>query len=111
MNEDDGADDFDDVGVVVQGGLFFTDQLEGIARWSAVFPDSNRANDQDYSDVALGMNYYIVPESHAAKFTAVVVYAFDATNDSIVATSNGHNLFASDEDGQIGLTFQLQLLF
>jgi hypothetical protein len=111
MNEDDGADDFDDVGVVVQGGLFFTDQLEGIARWSAVFPDSNRANDQDYSDVALGMNYYIVPESHAAKFTAAVVYAFDATNDSIVATSNGHNLFASDEDGQIGLTFQLQLLF
>ncbi len=111
MNEDDGTDDFDDMGVVVQGGLFFTDQLEGIARWSAVFPDSSRTNDQDYSDLALGVNYYIVPESHAAKFTAAVVYAFDATTDSIVSTSNGHNIFASDEDGQVALTFQLQLLF
>ena len=111
MNQDDGTDDFDDMGVVVQGGLFFTDQLEGIARWSAVFPDSNRANDQDYSDLSLGMNYYIVPESHAAKFTAAVVYSFDATSESIVSTSTGHNLLASDEDGQIALTLQLQLLF
>lgn len=111
MNEDDGTDDFDDVGVVVQGGLFFTDQLEGIARWSAVFPDSERTDDEDYSDVALGLNYYIVPESHAAKLTAAVVYAFDATSESIVSTSTGHNLLASDEDAQIGLTLQLQLLF
>lgn len=111
MNRDDGADDFDDMGMVVQGGLFFTDQLEGIARWSAVFPDSDRANDQDYSDLSLGMNYYIIPESHAAKLTAAVVYSFDATNDSIVSTSTGHNLLASDDDGQIALTLQLQLLF
>ncbi len=111
MNEDDGTDDFDDMGVVVQGGVFFTDQFEAIARWSAVFADSDRVNDEDYSDLALGMNYYIVPESHAAKFTAAVVYAFDATTESIVSTSTGHNLLASDEDGQIGLTFQLQLLF
>ena len=111
MSSDDGTDDFHDFGAVVQGGYFFTDQIEGIARWSAVFADGDRTADDDYSDLALGVNYYMVPESHAAKFTAAVVYAFDATTDSIVSTSTGHNLLPDSEDGQIALTFQVQLLF
>lgn len=111
LSTDDGTDDFDDFGLVVQGGVFFTDRLEGIARWSSVFADGDRANGDDYSDLALGVNYYIVPESHAAKFTAAVVYSFDATTDSVVSTSTGHNLLPDSEDGQIALTFQLQLLF
>lgn len=111
-HSDDGADSFSDYGAVVQGGLFVSDQTELFARWSAVFADSGRgATGEDYSDLTLGLNRYLVPESHAAKFTLGVTYSFDATAESIVQTSTGHNLLSDSEDGQIGVTAQLQVLF
>jgi hypothetical protein len=109
---DTGAAAFDDFGAVVQAGLFVTDDAEVFARWSGVFGDSSRgATGEGYSDISLGMNYYLAPESHAAKFTLAMTYTLDPTTGSIVRTSNGHNLFNDSEDGQIGVTAQLQLLF
>lgn len=111
-NTDAGATGFDDTGAVLQGGVFVSDQAELFARWSAVFADSGRgATGDDYSDITAGLNYYLVPESHAAKFTVGVTYSLDATTTSIVPTSTGHNLFADAEDGQIAITSQVQFLF
>jgi hypothetical protein len=109
---DDGTATLEDFGALVQGGLFVSDQAELFARWSAVFPDSERgATGEDYSDVGVGVNYYIVPESHAAKLTVGVNYTLDATSESIVSTSTGHNLLADSEDGQVAVTAQFQFLF
>lgn len=111
-NTDDGTTTFDDLGAVLQGGVFVSDATELFARYSGVFADSSRgATGGDYSDVSVGLNHYLIPESHAAKFSLSVTYSLDATTESIVRTSNGHNLFNDSEDGQIGVTAQLQVLF
>jgi len=111
-NTDTGVAEFDDFGIVVQGGVFLADQDEVFARWDEIFPDdANGATNQNFSRVTVGWNHYMVPESHAAKFTLDLGYALDSTTDSIVKTSDGHNLLADSEDGQISITAQFQLLF
>lgn len=110
---DTGAVTIDDSGLVVQGGFFVADSDELFARYSAVFAgsDNGPGSDQDYSDVTVGWNHYLVPESHAAKFTLAGTYSFDATTTSVVSTSDGHNLLPDSEDGQFGIIAQLQFLF
>jgi len=116
QNVDNGTTDNDDLGVVVQGGVFVSDQDELFARWDAIFPDSNRAPaDEDFNALGFGWNHYFVAESHAAKLTIQVDYYLDASDggSTIVSTSSsgGHNLLSSTEDGQFGLTAQMQFLF
>jgi len=109
---DTGAVEFDDYGVVAQGGFFVSDQNEIFARYDAVLPDDDRgATGDEFNSVTVGWNHYMVPESHAAKFTLDLRYYLDATTTSIVSTSDGHNLLADSEDGQFGLTAQMQFLF
>lgn len=111
-NTDTAASSFDDSGALIQGGVFVSDQTELFARWSAIFADSSRgATGEDYSDITAGLNYYLVPESHAAKFTLGVTYSLDATTTSIVPTSTGHNLLSDAEDGQLAIISQVQFLF
>jgi len=114
-NMDTGAaTDMDDFGVVVQGGVFVSDRDELFARWDAVFPDtSNAPADEDFNALTFGWNHFFVPESHAAKLTIDLNYYLDATSTSIVSTSSsgGHNLLSSTEDGQFGITAQMQFLF
>jgi len=111
-NTDTGVMSFDDYGVVVQGGFFVADQDEIFARFDGVYSDSNYAvTNQDFNSMTVGWNHYIVPESHAAKFTLDVGMHLDPTTTSVVKTSDGHNLLSDSTDGQIGVTAQLQLLF
>jgi hypothetical protein len=113
-DSDDGTNSFDDYGLMAQAGVFLTDQFELFGRWDGVFVDEDRgAGVDDFHTATAGFNYYIVPESHAAKFTFNVMYYFDAVNNTggVVSPSAGYNLLADSEDGQIGVTAQLQLLF
>ncbi len=104
--------DTDDFGFVAQGGFFVTDQDELFARWDSIYPDDNNAPaDEDFNSITVGWNHYFVPESHAAKFTLDVAWYLDETTTSIVNTSDGHNLLADSEDGQLALTAQMQFLF
>lgn len=105
--------DTDVYGIVAQGGFFVTDQDELFARWDVFMPDdSNAPADDDFNTITVGWNHYFTPESHAAKFTLDLQYFLDATTMSTgVATSDGHNLLPDSEDGQIGLTAQMQFLF
>jgi phosphate-selective porin OprO and OprP len=104
--------DADDYGIVVQGGVFLSDQDELFARWDAVYSDdANAPADEDFNSITVGWNHYLVPESHAAKFTLDVKYYLDETTTSIVKTSDGHNLLADSEDGQFAITAQMQIMF
>ncbi len=106
--------DADDLGILAQGGFFVTDRDELFGRWDIIMPDdnSNAPNDDDFNAVTVGWNHYMVPESHAAKFTLDVAYFLDSTTGStVVNTSDGHNLLPDSEDGQIGVTAQFQFLF
>lgn len=114
-----GSTDFDDLGFVVQGGVFVADSTELFARYDLVSPDDDRSPSSgstsvdDFGTLTVGVNHYLVPESHAAKLTLAASYYFDAVNNTggVVKPSDGLNLFADTERGQIGITLQLQLLF
>ncbi len=109
---DSGTADFDDYGAVVQGGVFLSDQFEAFGRWDAVFADDDRgATGGDFHSVAAGVNYYLIPESLAARFTLALSATLDPTTGSIVSTSDGHNLLADSESAQIGVILQAQFLF
>lgn len=100
----------EDLGLVVQGGLFVTDDDEVFARYQGFFPD-DFAGATDLHGVTAGWNHYFSPESHAAKFTLDVSYWFDAVTPSGIAVSDGNHLLADTEDGQVAVTAQVQLLF
>jgi len=109
-----GGTEFDDIGAVVQGGVFVTDDAELFARWDAVFADSDRGTPGDtLNSLTAGFNYYFVPQSHAAKFTGSVAYYLDPISDlaGVVSATDSVPLRPDANDGQIGLVLQMQLLF
>jgi phosphate-selective porin OprO and OprP len=108
------GNDVDDYGIVIQGGFFVAEQTELFARWDATFADDNR-NLSDFHVITAGLNYYMIPESHAAKFTLDFQYLLDAPADSLTPAASsmrGIGLLASDlDDGQWAIRAQMQILF
>lgn len=109
-----GMDAFDDFGFLVQGGIFVSEQAELFARWDAVIPDSDRGtNDDMFNTITAGVNYYLSPKSHVAKFSADFVYFIDAQADSssVISANSGVPLLASPDDGQFDIRVQFQIMF
>lgn len=109
-----GGEEVDDFGILAQGGVFLTEKTEMFARYDLVIPDDNRGGgDADFSTLTAGVNHYFVERSHAAKFTADLMYFLDAQADSasLVGRSTGVGLLPDAEDGQVAARFQFQLLF
>lgn len=109
-------------GFIAQGGFFVSDQVEFYGRYDIIMLDDVlvTTGPDDFQSVTAGMNYYFVPESHAAKFTLDAVFTLDdsTTMDTIgpFAPSGGSNdpsatglLGASDSEfllrGQLTLVF------
>lgn len=103
--------EFDDFGVVLQGGYRVTEQIEPFARYDAVFADSDRGfNSNDFNFVTAGVNYYLYGQ--AAKFTADAVWSLNETTglDSMSNFSNTGLLGSADEN-EIAFRMQFQVLF
>lgn len=121
--DDPFLDDITSHGVVVQGGYFVTDQLEFVARYDGLFPDEDDVgtDDNNFNFVTLGATYYIVPNSHVAKFTVDWVCAFDETMPlTMLSNNNGVRAFGAGslnglqgqtDDNESVLRAQLQVLF
>jgi len=107
-------------GFIIQGGLFVSDQVELFGRYDIVMLDDvlvAAGTDDNYSSFTAGMNYYFVPESHAAKFTLDAVFAVnESTNLDLIYGGGGSNdpsatglLGLSDSEfllrGQVTLVF------
>ena len=104
--------EFDDFGLLAQGGAFVAKDWELFARYGLVLPDDSRASGDNFGEVTIGFNHYIVPESHAAKITADFTWAMDdqAGSSSIVRPSAGNGLLAAPDD-QYYLRVQFQIVF
>lgn len=110
-------------GAVVQGGFFVTDQVELFGRFDALFLDSDLSDlagtdEDDFYFLTAGVNYFFIPESHAAKFTADVVYSFTDTDtlDALAPEPGGFNGPATtgllgSSDGELLLRAQLTFVF
>ncbi|MFW6038987.1 MAG: hypothetical protein ACOC9P_00740, partial [bacterium] len=113
---DSGAD-FDDYGLLVEGGYFLVpDEVQPFVRYELLVQDDARgdvmagSSEEHTSVITAGFNWY--QRKHASKFTADVVYGVDPLR-SIVNTSSGLGLRedAPEEDGQIAVRAQYQITF
>lgn len=103
----------DDFGFIVQGGIFLNPQWEAFARWDSIFADDEAlppGSDDNFNTITAGVNYYVIPESHALKFTGDVAYLIDAPG-AITPTGTGTGVLSTTEDGQFVIRLQFQLLF
>jgi hypothetical protein len=101
------AADVDQLGLVVQGGVFVMDGWEVFGRYE--WGDLDTAGAADLSLATVGFNRYW--RKHALKLTADVGYAFDEVAAPFAAGGAGWRADAPGADGQIVVRSQLQLLF
>ncbi len=104
--------DFNDMGWMIQGGYFVTDQTEVFARFSHILPDSDRAAGEDFRELTVGVSHYVFPESAALKLTADLTIGLDdqAASSSVVSANANNGLLASSEE-QTYLRFQATFVF
>lgn len=113
-NVDIGAgDDTEDFGWNAQGGIFLSADWELFGRFAQIFPDSDAGGAKTFHEFAVGFNHYVIPESHAAKFTVDLVVWPNAVDGSnrLVGPNTGIGLLADTGDPQWALRGQFQLLF
>ena len=102
--------DTDSFGILAQAGWFADDAWELFGSYAWTSPDDDTMLD-DFSAITVGVNYYFVPESHAAVFTADVVFFLDEQSLGIVPENTENALLSSAEDSQFAFRGQLQLVF
>lgn len=104
--DDDDGNSFDQLGIVVQGGVFLTDELEIFAQYAWGDADDDGF---DLSTATLGFNYYFA--GHALKLTSDVGYAFEEFGDIWASSGTGWLEDAEGSTGQVVVRTQFQLLF
>jgi hypothetical protein len=121
------SDSTDNFGLVIQAGIFVTDQVELFGRWDGIFFDGSGTDGDEIDDqhfITAGVNYYLSPESHAAKLTADVVYAVEQTAGlfavadtdagipgGALAGGTNYGLLGTTEDGEFAIRLQLQVVY
>jgi len=116
-----GGTDYDNFGLLAQGGIFLADQFELFARVDAIFWDDDLvgSGQDDNWFATVGANYYISPDSHAAKFTGEIGYSFN-DNTILFDPSSPFQVVNGDEDvrflgqsddGEIYIGLQLQTMW
>ena len=109
--------------------MFFNDQWEGFVRWDTLLLDDDAgagqtSGEDSFNFLAVGANYYFVPESHAAKLTFEIGVSLDETSDITNTTGDtgttpiggngGSTGFLPDvagEDGQFMVSALMQWMF
>ncbi|MCH9021137.1 MAG: hypothetical protein IID32_00030 [Planctomycetes bacterium] len=115
-NDSSALPDADQLGLVVQGGMFvIPEKLDIFARFEHlelddVLYDNRTGNFTAVSDdsvdiVNIGMNYYF--KHHASKLSFDVVWVLDPLPDN----DTGAGLLSSPEDDQVSFRMQYQLMF
>ncbi|MCA9289460.1 MAG: hypothetical protein KDA05_12785 [Phycisphaerales bacterium] len=112
----DGADEVDNFGFVVQGGIFITDNTELAARVDFLFRDDDAfSGDEDQYFLTVGVNHYFFAESHAATAYANLVWGFQDTGDLIGSDmhyrGNTANGLLGNDDDEVALIFGFDALF
>lgn len=110
------GDSRDNFGLQFQGGFFVTEQAELFGRWDCVYPDSDSpaGTDNDFNTLTFGVNYYVVPESHAAKFTGDVLWYLNEPGENALVSGGAFTpqaLQPSSDDNQLAIRLQFQLMF
>tara|TARA_R100000687_G_scaffold83147_1_gene84892 strand:- start:836 stop:2107 length:1272 start_codon:yes stop_codon:yes gene_type:complete len=121
--------DHTNYGFEIGAAMFFNDQWEGFVRWDTLLLDDDAgagqtSGEDSFNFLAVGANYYFVPESHAAKLTFEIGVSLDETSDITNTTGDtgttpiggngGSTGFLPDvagEDGQFMVSALMQWMF
>ncbi len=106
----EGGSSFDDFGIMAQGGIFVTEQIELFGRWDLLLLDNDVYEEDTLNFLTFGANYYFFQGSHAAKFTGDVVIGLNKNYDGLVSADSGL-LGNGDSSGEVGVRLQMQLAF
>ena len=110
-------------GFVAQGGWFITEDVEWYARAELMYIDEifrdsfSLPQGEQYRIATIGVNKYLLPDSHAAKISADLSYAFDPLTVLTVGSTTlglpdpGTTGFTGLTDEELLFRLQLQLLF
>jgi len=94
---------FDDMGFVVQGGVFVTKSLEIFLRYDQVIPDgkerdpsvSSGTGTHDFRTLTGGLSLFVLPGRPSARMSVDYQYMFDAQTTSIVPSAINAGVFPS----------------
>lgn len=114
IDNDAAADEFLDLGLLVQGGYFVNESTEVFAAWDMIIPDDDRAADADpFNTIAVGMNHFPFANSQAVKLSAQINIFIDATTETggIVNQNTNAGLLTDSEGGQVSVLGQAQVTF
>lgn len=116
LNDDTaGGTDFDDYGLVVQAGVFVTEQIELFGRWDWMIADGDRGFvDDDMHFLAFGANYYVFPESHAVKASLELLWALNETAGIGFPGTTGYSqtsFLGQADDNEVAIRAQVSVLF
>ncbi len=120
-----GSADQTDDGFVLQANMFFSEQFEAFARYDMIMLEDDAAaitpllatDDDAYSTFTVGFNYYVVPESYAARFSMDVSFGLDDTSGlnrrgfADVATTGFNPNGAVTTESDLMIRGQFSLLF
>lgn len=118
----DDANETDNFGAIIQGGVFLTDNVELFGRWDGIFADEDLGGitaegDDNLNTFTIGVNNYFIPESHAAKLTVDFQYLVEQPSSAafnlggIDSTNNTLGLLPDSDEGQFAIRVQMQLMF
>lgn len=101
-----------DLGFVLQGGAFVSENVELYGRFDMVIPNGDRPVENDvFRTWTCGFNYFPISGTLAAKFSADLTYFFDAEATSIVGPSTNTSVLASADGDQFAIRVQFSLVF
>jgi hypothetical protein len=110
-DDSDTGVDVSNVGFMVQGGYFVQDDLELFGRYEMIDIEDDMVDsgEDTQSWLTFGANYYLTPQSHAAKLTADLVWALDDMSSGLGGV--GDTGLAGSSDDELVLRVQMQLVF
>jgi len=107
LDSDDAATDVDQLGIVLQGGFFLTEDWELFGRYE--WGDSDIDGDEDLSIITVGVNKYW--NKHNLKWQNDIGFGLDEVSSTWSTSSAGWRTDPTDSDGQVVIRSQVQLLF
>lgn len=97
----------DQLGLVAQGGVFLTNDLEIFARYE--WADADSPGTADLSVITFGVNRFWA--KHALKWTTDIGFGLNEIAEPFSASGAGWRADKPGQDGQIVVRSQMQLLF
>jgi hypothetical protein len=105
------ASSFSHYGLLLQGGYFFTKDIQVYGQYNLISPGDQPGNLETFNSITAGVSYFPFQWTNRWKFSAEMGHLFDALSDTIVDPSGSLGWLPSDEAGQTYFRVQAQFGF